>query len=558
MISKTAKLLRGLAHYFSRKSINGKLTLLTVTSSGVTLLVACLAFVSNDITVIRDSKVMQLTALGEVLASNSTAALSFDRSQAAEELLASLQNRPMVEYACILDNNGKLFAQYISDSQAHRPQLEVADRELGHQFTDDGHLEVILPIVEGGDVLGKICLYESLADLTAQLTRYAAIVAIVIVLSLLVAMLFSFRLQRAISAPILELATTAKRISTEGDYSVRVPRRSDDEIGVLYEQFNLMLEQIQHGEQSLHEARDKLEIRVMERTTQLEELHKQLLETARRAGMAEVATSVLHNVGNILNSVNVSADLIRERLRKSEVTDLNRALAILDDHKNDLATFVTENQKGKHLAPYLIAAGRTLQSERDNLFDLSKSLMENITHMKSIVAMQQSYTQVSGLTETLSMGELIDDVIEMHASSLQKYGIKLVRQYDDIPEVTIDKHRLVQILINLLKNAKESLMEKLGGDATLTIRLQKNGQDHMRIVVEDNGMGIHKEHLDKIFTYGFTTKEAGHGYGLHSCANLVGEMGGSLSRHSDGPNEGATFIIDLPIITADTTVISSQ
>ena len=178
--------------------------------------------------------------------------------------------------------------------------------------------------------------------------------------------------------------------------------------------------------------------------------------------------------------------------------------------------------------------------------------------MKSIVAMQQSYTQVSGLTETLSLAELIDDVIEMHASSLQKYGVKLVRRYDDIPDVTVDKHRLVQILINLLKNAKEALAGKTGGGATLTVRLQKNGPNRVRIVVQDNGIGIRKEHLDKIFTYGFTTKDAGHGYGLHSCANLAGEMGGSLSRHSDGPNQGATFTIDLPVIPVETTVISSN
>ncbi len=556
MTMQTAKTWRGLKHYFSRRSINGKLTLLTVISSSVTLFVACLAFVSNDIAVIRDSKVMQLTALAEVLASNSTAALSFDRAEAAAELLESLQKRPTIKYACLLDKSGKLFAEYVSDPQAGRPIAALAGRETGYHFTDDGHLEVILPVVEAGEELGQICLYESLADLAAQLTRYAVIVTAVIIMSLLVAVLCSFRLQRAISQPILELANAAERISTEGDYSLRVPRRSEDEIGVLYEQFNLMLERIQRGEQRLHEARDKLEVRVMERTAQLEELHKQLLETARRAGMAEVATSVLHNVGNILNSVNVSADLIRERLRKSELTDFNRALAILDEHKNDLAAFIGENERGKHLAPYMIAAGRTLQSERDELANLSNSLVESIGHMKSIVAMQQSYTQASGFTETLSLAELIDDVIEIHASSLQKYGITLVRKYEDIPNVTVDKHRLVQILINLLKNAKESLTEKNAPDATMTIRLYKKCDDRVCISVEDNGVGIRKEHLDKIFTYGFTTKEAGHGYGLHSCANLVGEMGGTLARHSDGPNKGAAFTIELPMTTAANAVSS--
>ena len=537
----------GFRHYFSSRSINGKLTLLTVTASGVTLFVACLAFVANDITVIRDSKVAQLTALAEVLASNSTAALSFDRVQAAEELLESLQNRPTVVYACLLNKKGKMFAQYLRDPKMKRPKLTIADQGTGYHFTDEGYLEVVLPVVEDGEVLGKICLYESLSDLVAQLVRYATIVAIVIVLSLVVAGLCSFRLQRAISAPILELATTAKRISTEGDYSVRVSRSSDDEIGVLYEQFNLMLDQIQRAKESLQDARDKLEIRVKQRTAELEKMHEQLLETARRAGMAEVATSVLHNVGNILNSINVSTDLINERLRRSELADLNRALAILDEHQNDLESFIAKDPKGKHLAPYLIAAGHELKNEQTELVELSKSLAENISHIKSIVAMQQSYTQVSGLNETVSLPELIEDIIEMHASSLQKYGIRLIRRYDDVQEITVDKHRLAQILINLLKNAKESLIERNSSDAALTIQLKKKGPDRVIIIVKDNGIGIRRENLNKIFTYGFTTKEAGHGYGLHSCANLAGEMGGSMSRYSEGENKGAIFTVELPI-----------
>ena len=557
MTPKTLMTRRGIAKYFSRKSINGKLTLLTVTSSAVTLLVACAAFVTNDVTVIRHSKVMQLTALAEVLASNSTAALSFDRSSVAEELLESLKNRPSIKYASIYDNNGRLFAKYIADRKAVLPQVTLEGRQPGYYFNDDGHLEVVFPIVEDGNTLGTICLYESMSDLTSQLAYYGVIVVVVIILSLLIAVVFSFRLQRLISAPIMELATTAKRISTEGDYSVRVSPRSDDELGILYEQFNLMLERIQQGERSLHEARDKLEIRVKQRTAELEELHKQLLETASRAGMAEVATSVLHNVGNILNSINVSAELIREQLRKSELTDLSHALAVLDEHKKNLAAFIAENPRGKHLAPYLIGAGHVMEVEYKQLSNLSDSLVDNITHMKSIVAMQQSYTQVSGLTETLSLAELIDDVIEMHGSSLQKYGINLVRRYVDIPDVTVDKHRLVQILVNLLKNAKEALVDKHDEQAAITISLEKNGTDHVRIAVADNGIGIRKNDLDKIFTYGFTTKESGHGYGLHSCANLAGEMGASLSRHSDGHNKGATFTIDLPIVQVEAPAMST-
>ena len=531
--------------------------MLTATASGITLFVACVAFVSNDYFAFRNFTVMQLSAMADTLASNSTAAVSFGQKKAAEELLASLRNRPSVKYACLLDGESKVFAEYTRDPKLGRPTELLLHEKPGHYFTNDGYLSILKPVVEKGDKLGMIYLHASMDDLYAQLWRYAAIVVAVVIISLVVAMLFSFRLQRIISGPILELATTAKQISTDRDYSLRVPKRSDDEIGVLYEQFNLMLEQIQDRETQLRDARDKLEIRVKERTAQIEDMHKQLLETARRAGMAEVATSVLHNVGNILNSVNVSADLIRERLRKSELTDLNRALAILDEHQNDLATFVSSNQRGKHLAPYLIAAGQSLQGERNELSNLSKVLMENINHMKSIVAMQQSYTGASGLTETLSLTELVDDVIEMHASSFKKHRVEVIKQYDELPEVTIDKHKLVQIMINLVKNAKEAVTEKKLEHPMLTVKIESHGPDRARLVVKDNGVGIREENLGKIFTYGFTTKESGHGFGLHSCANLANEMGGSLYSQSDGPGQGATFTIEIPIVPVAATVTSS-
>ena len=285
----------------------------------------------------------------------------------------------------------------------------------------------------------------------------------------------------------------------------------------------------------------------------LEQMHRQLLETAREAGMAEVAVNVLHNVGNVLNSVNVSAELICQHLDHSEVKDLNRVLAVMEEHLDDLATFITADEKGKHLPAYLLAAGKTLEDEHAELMDSARSIGKSVEHIKAIVGMQQSYTLASGLVQVVDLAELLDDALRLNTSSFDKHGIKITREYEDMPEAMLDRHKLLQVVVNLLKNAKEALLEVVGTEKTLTVRLQRHGEDRVRLQVIDNGVGISKENLQKIFSHGFTTKAHGHGFGLHGCANLIQEMDGALSVRSDGPGRGATFTIELPLAPMEVT-----
>src|SRR5208337_813142 len=193
--------------------------------------------------------------------------------------------------------------------------------------------------------------------------------------------------------------------------------------------------------------------------TQLAEVHHQLVDAARRAGMAEIATGVLHNVGNVLNSVNVSATLVADRLRNSKIAELNRALGLMDEHAADLGRFYSEDRRGKQLPGFLHLLADHLGRNRRFMMEELQSLTRHIDHIKTIVAMQQSFTGVAGVIESVALPQLFDDAIKLNSASLTKYNIEVVREYEDLPEIRIDKQRVLQILVNLVTNAKDALVE---------------------------------------------------------------------------------------------------
>ncbi len=278
---------------------------------------------------------------------------------------------------------------------------------------------------------------------------------------------------------------------------------------------------------------------------QLETLNKQLLDTSRQAGMAEVATGVLHNVGNVLNSVNVSATLVIDHARQSRATNLDRVVALLEEHKGDLGTFITEDPRGKHLPGYLASLAERIRDEQTTVIEELESLRENIKHINDIVMLQQSYAKVSGVKEIVSVVDLVEDGVRMNAEAFNRHGVKVVREYEEVPPLNLDKHKVLQILVNLMRNAKYACAESGQTDKRMTLRV-RNGDGRVRIEVADNGVGIAPENLTRIFSHGFTTRKDGHGFGLHSGALAAKELGGSLSVYSDGVGAGARFALDLP------------
>lgn len=281
--------------------------------------------------------------------------------------------------------------------------------------------------------------------------------------------------------------------------------------------------------------------------SELAELNRQIAETQRQAGMAEVATGVLHNVGNVLNSVNVSATLVREQLATSKLQSLVKATTLIRENLPNLGTFLTQNPQGQKLPDFLLKVTDHVSAEHRRWQGELAGLTKNIEHIKEIVAMQQSYARLSGVVEPLAPHELVEDALRINEVALGRHGIRVTRQFDMAPIVAVDKHKALQILINLIRNAKQAIEDNNRDDKELTLSITNQGDGKVAIAVKDSGVGIAPENLTRIFSHGFTTKKGGHGFGLHSAANAAREMGGQLSVQSDGPGKGATFILGLPV-----------
>jgi PAS domain S-box-containing protein len=279
---------------------------------------------------------------------------------------------------------------------------------------------------------------------------------------------------------------------------------------------------------------------------ELERVHKQLLVASRQAGMAEVATNVLHNVGNVLNSVNVSASIVAERIKKSKCAGLPRVAALLDEHASDLAAFLTGSQ-GRHLPVYLKELAAELTAERDAAIAELAELRNNVEHIKEIVAVQQSYARRGGVTDMVDVRTLVEDSLRINEGAFSRHGVTLVRDFQDVPLIAVDKHKVLQILVNVIRNAKYACDESAGAEKRVTVRVRA-AEGKMLVSVIDTGVGILPGNLERIFSHGFTTRKDGHGFGLHSCALAAKELGGSLKGESAGAGHGATFTLTLPLL----------
>jgi PAS domain S-box-containing protein len=684
--------------------IQRKLTILTMLTSCVALLIACLAFVAYELVVFRTGMVADLSSTAEMLGDNSSAALSFNDPASAAETLKSLHLDPDVVGAALYDKNGRLFATYrravprtvFATYRRAVPQTVFtppAVEPTGSRFADD-RLRLFRSIDLAGESIGTIYVESDLEAMRSRLWRYAAIVVLVLLVSSAVALLLSNKLQTSISEPISRLAEVVDYVATEKDYSVRVAKDGDDELGRLIDGFNHMLAQTQKHDAELHGAQNELERRVEERTRELklevaehqrseaallesnqrfeivirattnviwdwdlhantvtwndnfqtvfgysgdeigntleswsarvhpedtpvllasvhaflegcgslwsgeyrfrrhdgsfafildrgcvlrdergqpvrmlgamqdftdrkraeEELrstHQQLLDASRHAGMAEIATNVLHNVGNVLNSLNVSASLLADGAKRSKAGSLARVGELLAAHQGDLASYLRDDVRGRQLPAYLAQLAENLSADQEATAGEIASLRANVDHIKEIVAMQQSYAKVSGVLEVVDVVALVEDSLRINGAALDRHGVEVVREFAPVPRVNVDKHKIVQILVNLLRNAKYACDESGRGDKRMTLRVE-NGDGRIRISVCDNGIGIAPENLARIFSHGFTTRASGHGFGLHSGALAARELGGSLQAFSDGPGRGATFILELPVQPVET------
>ncbi|WNG56800.1 AAA family ATPase [Archangium gephyra] len=303
---------------------------------------------------------------------------------------------------------------------------------------------------------------------------------------------------------------------------------------------------VQRAKTDLRRANDELEQRVDERTRELRKAQSRLVDTAREVGMAEVASNVLHNVGNVLTSAVVNLEMMRQAVGTSRVSRLKQAASLLWENREELESYLTRDQRGRNLPEYLSALADELVREQTRLMDDMDAMGRHVEHIRAIVQVQQKYATNALMTEECDPAQLIDDALRIQMAALQRHGVNVRRELSPVPRMTVDKHKVLQILINLISNAKHSLDRMPEGKRNLWVRLLMR-ERMVRIQVVDDGAGIAPEVKDKLFAHGFTTRKDGHGFGLHSSALAAQMLKGSLTLESEGPGMGAMAILELPL-----------
>ncbi len=657
--------------FFRNLPLKRKLTWITMATSCVAMLLACLVFIAHEQVSFRQRVVNDLRITAELTGINATKGLEFHDVAAVEQALASLRAHPRILTACVYRLDGRPVAKY-QRAEIFGVFQPPPVRAPGPVF-DSEHLDLFTGIEWAGEPVGTIFIRSDLSEARERTWRYALSVTAVLVVCSLAAFLIASRLQGFISRPIAGLAQTVAIVAMQRNYSIRAIKRSEDEIGRLIDGFNEMLGQIQQRDTALQAARNQLEIRVEQRTLELanslsllnatldstadgilalnfsdkivcanaqfevmwgipadllermgatelmavsaaqvrdaaafcgpiqpgarppeteafdvielrdgriferyikpqrvqgqitglvlnyrdiserrraekelKKAHERLVETSRQAGMAEVATGVLHNVGNVLNSVNVGASCMADKLQRSRVANLPKVAALLVQHQADIGAYLTVDPKGRQVPAYLAQLADNLVGERTVALEELTLLQRNIEHIKEIVAMQQSYAKISGVVEIVEVGDLVEDALRMNAEALARHEVDVVREFTPVPSIAVEKHKVLQILVNFIRNAKYACDEAGIVKKQMTVRVASRA-GRVQISVTDNGVGISPENLTRIFNHGFTTRKEGHGFGLHSGALAIQEMGGSLEVWSAGLGHGATFTVELPL-----------
>jgi NO-binding membrane sensor protein with MHYT domain len=273
--------------------------------------------------------------------------------------------------------------------------------------------------------------------------------------------------------------------------------------------------------------------------------NQQQFERARELGMAEISASVLHNVGNVLNSINISIETLLTNSSASPLKEIKKLADLFDSHKEDLPKFLTQDSRAAHIGAYVNELAQVWGKENELEQNELKEMSKNVGLIKNIISTQQNVIKDENFEQIVSINSLIDETLLLSGIHL-KPEIKIRKEYGELNSILIDKIRLFQILGNLFSNAKEALLESSNQNKTLLIKTQLIDKDTIEIQISDNGIGISKINLNKIFIFGFTTKKSGHGFGLHTSALAVNELGGGISVTSKGYEKGATFTIRLP------------
>ena len=512
-----------------------------------------------------------LAATARIAATNVSAALAFNDSATANELLKSLSHDPLITCAKIEDTKHAVFARFLSPIV---PTTTTCD-----EFCDSVHpYKTEIPIIHDGVTYGLLTVSADIrSELRHAAVTWGSVCAAAFLLAGTAVFFITRRFQRQIAEPITELAATALRVAHERDFATRVPVTGCIEVIELSIAINSMFTEIARRDARLARQVDELNREIEERERAEEALrHNQqaMSQLAREAGMAEVASGVIHNIGNTLTSISISSDLVATRLANTRRRSLPTLSQLLAPASFQTAAVFSAHADGPELRTLLAQITEVLSHDLTETTRLVEILQAGNSHLKRIVASQQSLARTHRNFEPFVLREALQEALLLaqtiarepcaiaHCPSDARCGRngdcihngpppKINECALDVSGVYADRNLVVQILVNLLLNAHDAIAT-LAPDAPLICLCI--GPAHgglLSLTVTDNGEGITEDRILSLFTYGYTTKASGNGFGLHNSANAARMMGGELAASSPGPGRGATFTLQLPVYSTD-------
>lgn len=501
-------------------SIKTKLLLLSAASVVVALCLSCAGFTINEFYSIRSQKIDELENQAGMVALGSSSVLVSRDTAAARHVMDALNSLPAVQFACLYAADGTVLAVYPKGADPGRAPPVQPETS---RFRDDGDFETYRQVFDRDRSVGTLYLSANVSDLQGQLAQYGKIMVYVVLLSLSVSVLLASRLQRAISTPILYLARTASRITSAEDFSIRVYRDANDELGTLYAEFNRMLTHIQQSERALKRAHDELEQRVVERTAELcqeiaerEKAQAELVRAKTAAEDANVSKSrflanMSHEIRTPLNAILGFADLLRRSHARCDEAERQDYLE-------------TIHTSGKHLL----------------------SLINDILDLSKIEADRLEVERVA-----CSPHQLINEVVSVLRVRAMEKGLSLeYRWLSVVPErIETDPARLRQLLVNLVGNAIKFTQV---GSVKILAELQADAATpRLAIQVVDSGIGISADKLESIFDpfvqadSSVTRQFGGTGLGLTISRRIAEALGGGI-RVTSEVGTGSTFTVSIP------------
>jgi two-component system cell cycle sensor histidine kinase/response regulator CckA len=589
-------------------SVGHKLTAIAIASAGAALVLACSAFVANELFSFRAEMVRRLSTQAQLVGRHSTSALVFKDPESATETLAALRAEPHVVFAGVYTAEDALFASYVRDSAARPLSLRLPAGVAEWHVFEHGSLVLVHRIDFDNAPVGTVLIQSDLGELTARLRRYGIIVVCVLLASFGLAHATAGRLQRLITGPVLQLVATAQAVSSRRDYSVRAVAGGRDEVGLLIHAFNDMLDQIQERDQALQESEEqyrllfegnphpmwvydpdtlsflavneaavrlygyareeflRMTIKDIRPVTDVPELLKSLKGTSRRS---DGPWRHLKKDGSTL-AVTVSSSEIRFR-----GTPARLVLATDMTEKTRLEAQLLQAQKMEAVGR--LAGG--VAHDFNNLLGvitgysemIRKDLERHHPVQKRVDQIEKAAQRAAALTrqllafsrkevhqpKVLDLNEVVADVDKMLQRLIGEDIELVVSAGADLLNVRADPGQIEQVIVNLVVNARDAMPQ--GGQVTIetasTFLDETYARTHAEVspgpyvmlAVSDTGHGMDTETLSHIFEPFFTTKEEskGTGLGLATVFGIVKQSGGHISVYSE-PGHGTTFKIYLP------------